>query len=121
VIEPADDGGSVTIIHPYYDGDTPGRPNGQIVSATADDIPIPDDPAPDTGSSSGISSYIGFGFSRISGTASIPGFTSGGGGGSGGSSGGGSGGSSGGGSGGSSGGGNSGGGPSVNPGGGGVV
>ena len=29
VIEPADGGGSVTIIHPDYDGDTPGQPNGR--------------------------------------------------------------------------------------------
>jgi len=85
VIEPADGGGSVTIIHPDYDGDTPGRPNGQIVSATADDIPIPDgnpaniDYSSDPGSSTGSVAA-----SRISGspTASVPGFSRGSGGGS---------------------------------------
>jgi hypothetical protein len=105
VIEPADGGGSVTIIHPDYDGDTPGRPNGQIVSATADNIPIPDQ-AVRTDYSSADGSNTDTGLRRISGsaTASVPGFSRGGG-----SSGSSSGGSSG------------GGGPSVNPGNSGIV
>jgi len=94
VIEPADGGGSVTIIHPDYDGDTPGRPNGQIVSATADNILIPDGPAPTDYSSSDGSSTDSVATSRITGSHRLTGFTSGGGGGSGGSSGGSSGGGS---------------------------
>ncbi|PSP48131.1 hypothetical protein BRC75_07650 [Halobacteriales archaeon QH_7_69_31] len=106
VHEPADGGGTVTIVHPDHEGNFLGKPkNAQIVSAYADHIPIRDQDAPDTGSSSGTSRNTGFGFSRNSGTASITGLTSSGGGGSGGSNGG----------------EGSGGDPSGNPGGGGVV
>jgi hypothetical protein len=116
--EPAEGGGVVTIVSPHYEGDLPPGPKGPTVSPSENDMPVRDQAAPDTGSRSGTSSNTGSGLvSRISETASIPGFTSGGGGGSGGSSGGGGSG----GSGGSSGGGSSGGGPSFTPGGVGVI
>ena len=96
---------------PDYEGDLPPGPKGPTVSPSEDDIPVRDGNPANIDTGSDPSSNTGFGFSRISGTANIPGFTSGvsggwsgGGGGSGGS-----GGSSGGGA------------PSVNPGGGGVI
>jgi hypothetical protein len=47
VVEPSDTGGTVTIVTEDYEGPIMGSPkNSEIVSATADDIPIPDD-APD--------------------------------------------------------------------------
>jgi uncharacterized membrane protein YgcG len=42
VVEPGSGGGSVTIVHPDYTGDLPQRPNGEIVSPYADNIPIHD-------------------------------------------------------------------------------
>jgi len=119
VTEPSDSGGTVTIVHPDHEGELLGSAkNTEIVSANADKIPIPDQ-AVTTDLSSDAGSNTGFGFSRLSGTASLTGLT--GGGGTSGSSGGSPTGSIPGYSGGGSGGGSSGGGPSGNPGGGGVV
>ncbi|PSP48346.1 hypothetical protein BRC75_07105 [Halobacteriales archaeon QH_7_69_31] len=114
VHEPAEGGGTVTIVHPDHEGELLGQPkNAQIVSANADHIPIRDG-VPPSDFNSDVGSSTDAGYSRTSGTASLTGLM--GGGGSSGSRGAGSGGSSG-----SSGGGSSGGAPTGNPAGGGVV